>query len=103
MTKLDDLYQVEGQSPWLDNLRRDWIQDGTLAGWVERGVRGVTSNPSIFQKAIEGQAVYDEQFASLVRGGTSVEDAYWELVISDITDALALLRPVHAESDGIDG
>jgi len=103
MTKLDDLYRDGGQSPWLDNLRRDWIADGTLADWVARGVRGLTSNPSIFQKAIEGQAVYDEQFELLVTAGTPVEDAYWELVIRDITDALALLRPVHDDSDGLDG
>ena len=103
MTKLDDLYRQGGQSPWLDNLRRDWIQDGTLAGRVAAGVRGLTSNPSIFQKAIDGQAVYDEQFATLIAAGTSVEDAYWELVIQDITDALEILRPVHDESAGVDG
>jgi transaldolase len=103
MTKLDDLFAEGGQSPWLDNLRRDWIRDGTLADWVARGVRGVTSNPSIFQKAIEGQAIYDEQFSSLIAAGTSVADAYWELVITDITDALAILAPVHAASDGVDG
>jgi transaldolase len=103
MTNLDDLYEQGGQSPWLDNLRRDWIQDGTLADWVARGVRGLTSNPSIFQKAIDGQAVYDEQFSSLVGSGTSVTDAYWELVVRDITDALELLRPIHDASDGLDG
>ncbi|MCB0977391.1 MAG: transaldolase [Acidimicrobiales bacterium] len=103
MTKLDDLYREQGQSPWLDNLRRDWIQDGTLADWVSRGIRGVTSNPSIFRKAIEGQEIYDDQFRSLVSGGMSVEDAYWELVITDIEDALAVLRPVHDSSSGEDG
>ena len=46
MTRLQDLYQQQGQSPWLDNLRRDWIRSGELARWVERGVRGVSSNPS---------------------------------------------------------
>ena len=66
MTKLADLYRSGGQSPWLDNLRRDWIRDGELARWVARGVRGVTSNPSIFQKAMTGQAVYDDQFRACV-------------------------------------
>lgn len=103
MTRLTDLYDQAGQSPWLDNLRRDWIADGELATWVQRGVRGVTSNPSIFQKAIEGQAIYDEQFTQLIADGTSVEDAYWELVITDIESALAILRPVHDASDGADG
>ena len=103
MSTLHDLYRDGGQSPWLDNLRRDWIQDGTLAGWVERGVRGITSNPSIFQKAIAGQAVYDDQFRDLVQGGSSTEDAYWDLVVTDIESATAMLRPVYDESDGLDG
>jgi len=103
MSTLNDLWTKGGQSPWLDNLRRDWIRDGELARWLDRGVRGVTSNPSIFQKAITGAAVYDEQFHSLMAAGTSVDDAYWELVITDITDALAILRPVYEESNGLDG
>lgn len=103
MTRLTDLHTIGGQSPWLDNVRRDWIRDGEMQRWVDRGVRGVTSNPSIFQKAIEGSSTYDEQFSALLAAGTSVEDAYWELVISDITDTLDILRPVHDASDGVDG
>lgn len=103
MTKLQDLYDRQGQSPWLDNLRRDWIEDGTLADWVARGVRGVTSNPSIFRHAIEGQEIYDAQLRALTADGMSVEDAYWELVITDIANALEILRPVHDGSDGVDG
>ena len=61
MSRLTDLYDQQGQSPWLDNVRRDWIEDGTMKGWVDRGVRGVTSNPTIFQKAISGGDAYDEQ------------------------------------------
>jgi len=102
MTRLDDLYRDGGQSPWLDNLRRDWLSDGRLAGLVGDGVRGVTSNPTIFAKAIEGEDDYDDQFRSLVPA-RSVEDAYWELVISDIEEALEVLRPVHEDSDGADG
>ena len=103
MTRLEDLYTVGGQSPWLDNVRRDWIQSGEMSRWVDRGVRGVTSNPTIFQKAIEGSDTYDAQFTELLGAGTSVEDAYWELVVKDIRDVLAILRPVHDASDGIDG
>ena len=103
MTRLQDLHGDQGQSPWLDNLKRGWITSGELERWVERGVRGITSNPTIFQKAIEGGAAYDEQFGSLVRSGTSVEDSYWELVTADIREALRILRPVHDASDGIDG
>ena len=62
MTRLHDLYEQQGQSPWLDNLRRDWLHDGQLAQLVADGVRGMTSNPTIFAKAIEGEDDYDEQF-----------------------------------------
>jgi transaldolase len=103
MSRLSDLYDQQGQSPWLDNVRRDWIQDGTMKGWVDRGVRGVTSNPTIFQKAIAGGAAYDEQFQQLLKDGTSVLDSYWEMVVDDIRDTLAILRPVHDASDGVDG
>jgi transaldolase len=103
MTKLQDLWAEFGQSPWLDNLKRGWITGGELARWVEAGVRGVTSNPTIFQKAIAGGHDYDEQFGELVAGGASVEDSYWEMVKADIEDALRILRPVHDDSDGVDG
>jgi len=103
MSPLTDLYTQQGQSPWLDNVRRDWIESGEMQRWVERGVRGVTSNPTIFQKAIEGSSTYDAQFSDLLKSGVSIEDAYWELVVKDIRDVLAILRPVHDSSDGIDG
>lgn len=103
MTRLHDLYERHGQSPWLDNLRRSYLRDGTLAEFVDRGVRGVTSNPSIFQKAIAGSDDYDDQFAALLGAGSTVEDAYWTMVVDDIVDALAVLAPVHAQSGGRDG
>lgn len=102
MTRLQDLYDIGGQSPWLDNLRRDWLRDGRLRDLLELGVRGITSNPTIFAKAISGHEVYDDQFRSLMKDHT-VESAYWEMAITDIEDALALLRPLHDESDGEDG
>ncbi len=102
MTKLHDLYAREGQSPWLDNLSRPTITSGELARRVSDGIRGVTSNPTIFQKAISGSDAYDEQFGALLGQGT-VEEAYWEMVIDDIEHALAVLRPVHDESEGTDG
>lgn len=103
MTRLHELFDEAGQSPWLDNLRRSWITSGELARWVDSGVRGLTSNPSIFEKAIGGSADYDEQFGDLVRAGTGIEASYWELVTSDIEAALAILRPVYDASDGLDG
>jgi transaldolase len=102
MTTLHDLFQHQQQSPWLDNLRRDWLQDGTLAGLVDQGIRGVTSNPTIFAKAIEGQDTYDQEFAGLI-ATKSVEDAYWDLVVDDINGALDLFQPIYQSSDGGDG
>ena len=103
MSSLHDLYSQYGQSPWLDNLRREWINNGELARWAERGVRGLTSNPSIFQKAMTAGNDYDEQFAELLADGMSVADAYWELVLTDIGGALDVLAPVHEASGGLDG
>jgi transaldolase len=103
MGRLISLYQDHGQSPWLDNLRRDWLRDGELARWVERGVRGVTSNPTIFQKAMTSSDAYDADFARLVRDGHRTLDAYWELVVDDIRGALEVLAPVHRDSGGTDG
>ncbi len=103
MTRLHDLHSQQGQSPWLDNLRRDWIVDGEIQRWVDQGVRGITSNPSIFQKSISTGTAYDEQFAELVNGGSSIDEAYWELVIRDIVDALGILRATYDSSAGEDG
>lgn len=103
MSKLHDLHDEQGQSPWLDNMRRGWITGGDLARWVERGVRGITSNPTIFQKAISVGHDYDDQFGELIAGGASIDDAYWSLVTTDIEDALRILRPVHDASGGVDG
>jgi transaldolase len=103
VTKLQQLYREQGQSPWLDNLKRGYITSGELQKRVEDGIRGITSNPTIFAKAIEGAADYDDQFRSLVERRAPVEDAYWDMVIDDIRQALATLRPVHDESGGEDG
>jgi transaldolase len=92
-----------GQSPWVDNLKRSYINDGTLAQLVSRGIRGVTSNPTIFQKAIAGSADYDGAFAALIKTGKTTEEAYWALVSDDVRGACAILAPVHASSNGVDG
>ena len=103
MTKLQDLHNIHGQSPWLDDLRRDWLVDGTLDRWVDRGVRGITSNPSIFQKAMAAGSAYDEQFAGLVDDGCSAQRSYWAMATTDVADALDRLRPLYDESRGDDG
>ena len=89
MSRLHDLYREHGQSPWLDNLRRGWIMSGELERWVERGVRGITSNPSIFQKAMGEGEDYDEEFSASIAGGYAVADSYWYLATSDISDPSA--------------
>jgi len=101
-TRLHLLHDEQGQSPWLDDLTRGYLSRGELSRWVAAGVRGVTSNRTIFQRAIAGSTDYDEQFSALTRAGHSVPSAYWEMVI-DIGAALRLLRPVHDASGGADG
>ena len=103
MTRLQRLFHEQGQSPWLDNLKRGYLSSGELTRFIEEGIRGITSNPTIFQKAIVGQAEYDDQFRSLMERRESVDDAYWDLVIDDVEHALALLRPIWDESGGGDG
>ena len=103
MGKLQDLYDQQGQSPWLDNLRRGWMTSGELQTWIDRGVRGLTSNPSIFAKAMMETDDYDAELGTLAAAGTSIEDAYWQLVVGDIRQALEILRPVHDASGGEDG
>jgi len=104
MTRLEQLFHEQGQSPWLDNLQRGYITSGELTRFIDEGIRGITSNPTIFQKAIAGHAEYDEQFRALiVERRESVDDAYWDLVIDDVEHALGLLRPIYDESAGGDG
>lgn len=103
MTRLQQLHAEQDQSPWLDNLPRQYLRDGTLARLVAAGIRGVTANPTILAKAIEGSDAYDAQFAQLIDEGRSVTDAYWELVIDDVMGALGLLRPTFDLSGGTDG
>jgi transaldolase len=106
VTKLQRLHEEQGQSPWLDNLSRPYLlkgSHGTLARLVGDGIRGVTANPTIFAKAIEGADAYDQQFAALIGQGCPIRDAYWHLVTRDITDAAAVLRPVFDASGGCDG
>ncbi len=102
-SRLAELHEVGGQSPWLDNLKRSWINDGELARWVERGCRGITSNPTIFQSAMTSEAAYDHDLAELAAAGVDTVESYWHLVTSDISAALAVLRPLHDASGGTDG
>jgi transaldolase len=100
--RLRQLSSEQGQSPWIDNLRRSFLPHG-LDELVQRGVRGVTSNPTIFQKAIAGSSDYDEQFRSLMAAGSTVEGAYWNMVVDDVRAACEVLAGVHGGSGGRDG
>ena len=102
-SRLADLFEKYGQSPWLDNLRRSYITTGQLERYVELGVRGLTSNPTIFQKAIQDSADYDEQLLELSTRKLSVTETYWELVLKDISDAADVFSRVFRESNGQDG
>lgn len=99
-TLLHELYEDQKQSPWYDNLRRP-VTD--LKPYIEKGVRGVTSNPTIFQKAISSSNAYDDQFRQLIEEGKGVEEAYWGLVVKDIQDACKLFHDIYKESNGEDG
>ena len=101
--RLQDLFVQQGQSPWLDNLKRDYITSGKLVEVRDSGVRGLTSNPSIFQKAIQGSADYDEQFNEIAADGGSIVDDYWSLVIRDIHGACDVFSKVYDQSNGTDG
>jgi transaldolase len=103
MTRLERIAVEQGQSLWLDNLSRPQLRDGTFARLVAAGIRGVTANPTIIARAIESSDAYDEQFESLLSAGCTVEEAYWELVISDVVRALELLRPTFDQSHRGDG
>src|SRR5580765_4936955 len=101
--RLYRLYHEFGQSPWLDNLKRSYITGGQLGHLIQRGIRGLTSIPTIFQKAIQGSADYDEQFGGLADDDRPVIDDYWALVLKDINGALEAFAPVYHDSEGSDG
>ncbi len=100
MTRLKQLHDA-GQSVWYDFIRRDMLTGPGLADLVEDGIRGVTSNPSIFEKAIAGSDLYDEQLASL--GGLDPQAAFETLAVADIQHAADILAGVFDSSGGNDG
>jgi transaldolase len=100
---LVQLFEVGGQSPWLDNLKREYIAHGDFERVLASGIRGLTSNPTIFQKAIEGSDLYDDQFHQCIAQGLTIEETYWELVKSDIVAAADIFAPLYKQSGGLDG
>ncbi len=103
MSVLNELINY-GQSYWLDNLTRGKIKKGEIKKRVkEQGLRGITSNPSIFNKAISKGTDYDSQIKKLVRDKKGVQEIYEALTVKDVQDACDILRPVYDEADGTDG
>ncbi|MBO9308652.1 MAG: transaldolase, partial [Chloroflexi bacterium] len=92
-----------GQSVWYDDIRRSLIESGELRKLVEAGVLGVTSNPTIFERAIAGSDDYDASLRRLVQAGKSVQEIYEALAIEDIRAAADVLQPIYEQTNGVDG
>src|SRR5687768_10916554 len=92
-----------GQAPWVDELSREDIENGGLRRMIDEGIVGVTSNPAIFQKAIAGSDLYDEQLQELARKEDDPKQIFWEMARKDIQDACDIFMPVHEETGGRDG
>jgi transaldolase len=92
-----------GTSPWLDNIRRGWLESGEFRRMVDEGVVGVTSNPTIFQKAIADSNDYDGAVANLASRGLEPADVFFELAIEDVREAADQIRHVYDESGHLDG
>ena len=90
-----------GQSLWLDNIQRGELRDGTIRKFIdEDGVCGITSNPTIFMKAVSKSFDYDEQIASLARAGSDAAALYQRITLDDIKEAGRLLFPVFQKTGG---
>lgn len=92
-----------GQSVWIDSLSRDDLENGDLERLVEEGVTGVTSNPSIFQKAISGSSLYDDQLREVASKEDDPKEVFLQLARDDIRDACDILMSVYERTDGLDG
>ena len=103
MNRLETLHSDFNQSIWIDHLSRTWLADGSLKAWISRGCRGITSNPTIFEKCLTAEDAYDADLSRLLAEGVSVEDAYWHLAADDVAEAAEQLADVHAQSNGEDG
>ena len=100
LTVLHDRFK---QSVWIDHLSRSWLEDGSLERWIQKGCRGITSNPTIFEKSLSSETTYDADLIESLGSKMSTEDAYWELVAQDVSTAASLLQPIYEESSGDDG
>ncbi|TMB83645.1 MAG: transaldolase [Chloroflexi bacterium] len=102
MNTLQQLFNEERQSPWIDFIDRQLIESGRLDALIGDGLRGLTSNPTIFAKAVSG-GHYDELVRRMLDAGESDQAIYEEIAVGDVGEALDHLRPIYDESDGGDG
>jgi len=94
----------QGQSLWLDNITRELLTSGTLRRYIDEfSITGLTSNPTIFHKAIKDSSAYDDAIRKLAEQGKSGEDLFFGLAIEDLTQAADLLRPIFDRTCGVDG
>jgi transaldolase len=94
----------EGQSLWLDNITRELLTSGTLRRYIEEwGITGLTSNPTIFDRAFLNSAAYDAAIRDAAERGFSAEDAFFEIALDDLREAADLFRDIHVRTHGIDG
>jgi transaldolase len=103
MNPTQQLHEL-GQSLWLDNITRDMLNEGTLERYIsELSITGLTSNPTIFDKAISQGHAYDEQLIELRNRGLEGDDAFFEIAITDLSRAAELFAPVHRRTERLDG
>jgi transaldolase len=103
MKPTQELHEL-GQSLWIDNITRTMLDDGTLAGYIEElSVTGLTSNPTIFDKAIGAGDAYDEQIAELHERGLEGEKLFFELALTDLRRAAEMFAPINHRTDDVDG
>ncbi|HET6849502.1 MAG TPA: transaldolase [Gaiellales bacterium] len=102
MTRLHDL-AAAGTSPWLDNIQRGWLGSGEFRRMLGEGIVGVTSNPTIFQKAIAESSDYDAAIGALAGSGMSATDVFFELAVADVQGAADQIRHVYDDTGHLDG
>jgi transaldolase/glucose-6-phosphate isomerase len=101
-TRMHQAHDV-GQSIWYDNMRRGLLRSGALAGLIDKGLRGLTSNPTIFERAIVASTDYEEPLRRLATEGHSAAEIYETLAVEDIRGACDLFMPVYEQSGAVDG
>jgi len=102
--RIKELYEREGQSAWQDDISRDMLNQGAILTAIkETGIRGLTSNPTIFEKAIAAGSAYDEEIAGLLGQNLDIADIFEAVAVRDIQAACDLFRPLYDQSEGGDG